>query len=420
MLYESIKMVLKVFKTNKLRTFLTMLGIIIGIFSIAVIFTISDATKQSVYDELSAFDTSTIELQFNLYELGYNGQNSSINAYIPYQELSKLKTTSNNISALSRTSNIQFPEYTDIININSQDDMMPIMSRTEFLAVDSDYFEIRDKLKDKLIEGRLFSNIDDKNAMPFCIIRQDTAETLLGTSVDLIGRNIYVNRHEMEIIGVMDSNVDMYSMDYIADIYILSSYAERYYEDVSSNTQYQFKPANMEVRDLAVQDIKEVLNEYLKESDYYIQDSYSSYLEQSTTILDIISLVFLGIASLSILVGGIGIMNIMLVSVNERIKEIGIRIALGAKGYHIMVQFLMEGILLTLFSGIIGIGLAILATNVANSYMVANNFTSFTLKVNLRVMMYTILFCGFIGIIFGIYPARKASKMNPVEALRYE
>ena len=166
--------------------------------------------------------------------------------------------------------------------------------------------------------------------------------------------------------------------------------------------------------------IKNVLNEYLKESDYYIQDYYASIIEQSTTILDIISLVFLGIASLSILVGGIGIMNIMLVSVNERIKEIGIRIALGAKGYHILIQFLMEGIFLTLFSGIIGIVLAILATNGANSFMIANNYTSFTLKVNLGVMMNTILFCGIIGIVFGIYPAKKASKMNPVEALRYE
>lgn len=420
MLYESIKMVLKVFKTNKLRTFLTMLGIIIGIFSITIIFTISDATKESVYNELSEFDTSTIELQFNLYNMGYFGQNTSINAYIPRDELMKLKSTSQNISALSRKANIEFPEYTNIIDSTSQDNSMNYSQRTEFLAVDPDYFEINEKLKNKLLEGRFFSDIDDKNAMPFCIIRQDVAQTLLGTTENLIGRTINVDKHEMEIIGVMDVNTDMYSIDYISDIYILGSYVERYYDSIPQNMSYQFKPENMEVRDLAVEDIKKVLNEYLKESDYYIQDYYASIIEQSTTILDIISLVFLGIASLSILVGGIGIMNIMLVSVNERIKEIGIRIALGAKGYHILIQFLMEGIFLTLFSGIIGIVLAILATNGANSFMIANNYTSFTLKVNLGVMMNTILFCGIIGIVFGIYPAKKASKMNPVEALRYE
>ena len=420
MIFESIKMVLKVFKTNKLRTFLTMLGIIIGIFSIAIIFTISDATKESVYNELSQFDTSTIELQFNLYNLGYTGFNASLNSYIPREEILKLKETSKNISAISRKMYINFPEYIDKINADSQFASLQSSQRTEFLAIDPDYFEINEKQKEKLIEGRLFSEIDDINHMPFCIIRKDTAEKLIGTSKNLIGKKIYVDNHEMQIIGVMDKNDDMYTMDYIADIYILGSYVNNNYDTVPVNSNYMFKPTSMETRGLAVEDIKNVLNEYLKESDYYIQDSYASVIEQSSTILDIISLVFLGIASLSILVGGIGIMNIMLVSVNERIKEIGIRMALGAKGYHILIQFLLEGILLTIFSGIIGIILAIAATHGVNSYMAANNYTSLVLKVNFHVMLNTILFCGFIGILFGIYPARKASKMNPVEALRYE
>ena len=130
-------------------------------------------------------------------------------------------------------------------------------------------------------------------------------------------------------------------------------------------------------------------------------------------------MVFAGIAGLSIVVGGIGIMNIMLVSVSERIKETGIRMALGAKNRDIIIQFLIEGIMITILSGIIGIMLASGATSIIN-LIVASFDYEFTLIINFMTMVKIIFFCGIIGIIFGIYPAIKAGRLDPVEALKYE
>ena len=162
------------------------------------------------------------------------------------------------------------------------------------------------------------------------------------------------------------------------------------------------------------------VNEYYSADEYMI---YSEDLEEMMdslgSMIDIIEMVFAGIAGLSIVVGGIGIMNIMLVSVSERIKETGIRMALGAKNRDIIIQFLIEGIMITILSGIIGIMLASGATSIIN-LIVASFDYEFTLIINFMTMVKIILFCGIIGLIFGIYPAIKAGRLDPVEALKYE
>lgn len=143
-------------------------------------------------------------------------------------------------------------------------------------------------------------------------------------------------------------------------------------------------------------------------------------MQEYESMLNIVEMVFAGIAGLSIVVGGIGIMNIMLVSVSERVKETGIRMALGAKNSDIVFQFLIEGIMLTVLSGIFGIILAYLATIIVNIFISQSTNIGFVLQINFFIMLKIILFCGCLGIIFGIYPAIKAGKLDPVEALKYE
>ena len=174
-----------------------------------------------------------------------------------------------------------------------------------------------------------------------------------------------------------------------------------------------------------IPEIKGVLNNIF--SEYVIGDKYAvdsadleEALKEINSAMNLIELVFVGIASLSIIVGGIGIMNIMLVSVSERIKETGVRIALGARNIDIIIQFLIEGIMIMIFSGIIGLALAYLVTIVANNIIAANTDYPFKLIINFMTCIYIVIFCGVLGIVFGIYPAIKAGKLDPVEALKYE
>ncbi len=415
MIYESIKMVLKVFKTNKMRTFLTMLGIIIGIFSITMIFSISAATQKAMYSELEDLDTSVIMLSI----WGTITEDGEQIIPISKNEILQLKETSEHIEKVAVAKEFTFQE----IEEKQQDNEGVIVhEQDEFLAVSRDFFAIKPKIAQRLVDGRLFTKMDEDNRMPFCIIREDFAEDLLGTTENLVGKTIIVNKNELEIIGVMRKEENEGYTNMTSKLYVLDSYASDFFtESRGQNAEYLFTPTDNQERAAAVADIHRLLEEYLKRNEeYYIQEDSTSYLQEVGVIFDIMELIFAGIAGLSLLVGGIGIMNIMLVSVNERIKEIGIRMALGAKQINIMVQFLIEGVMLTIFSGILGMALAYGVMQIANFVITNQMDFELELTMDLAILVKTILFCGGVGVLFGIYPAWKASKLNPIDALHYE
>lgn len=402
MILESIKTVFKVFKSNKMRTFLTMIGMIIGIFSISMIFSLTGATRNAMTNKLNMISSQTIYL--NYFKADYI-QNvlieNALKEYVNRNKLMYLNVDDFNPSEIIYT--LENANYFDNYYL------------PEFIGVDENYFDIC-KMENKLLYGRLLSKKDIINKMPYVVLRDDVAKILFG-KVNVVGQTLNIENYDFEVIGVFKHDTSQLSDFDSVGMFISYYYAKEFLDSSSFNLTIYVNNENInQIKD----DLKQIMDDYISTDNYFISVSYySQVLDSIENLIEIVELVLVGIAGLSIVVGGIGIMNIMLVSVSERIRETGIRMALGAKNKDIVFQFLIEGIMITIFSGIIGIILACIATSVVNLAFSSSGY-DFVLSINFISMVKIIIFCGIIGIIFGIYPAIKAGRLDPIEALKYE
>ena len=408
MIIEAIKTSFKVLTTNKLRTILTMLGIVIGIFSVSIIFAISTGTKKSMKDSFKSLEDDMIPTAIH--------KISSIERELLEKDLKKFVEEDDKVVTMTKFTNINFKEYEYYLSVKNYDN--PNYDHGSNVAIDENYMTVRTEVMNnlKLKYGRFFSDKDIVSKMPYVVLREDVAESFFGTS-NVVGKTITVNNYEFEIIGVYNywANHSITPNIFIS-YYLASSDYTKDFEPV-----YCFKVNDTKALKEVAGKLNNIYGEYTSSDNFYV--SYADLddiFKESESIINLVELVFVGIASLSILVGGIGIMNIMLVSVSERIKETGIRIALGARNIDIIFQFLIEGIMITVFSGIIGLSLAYVASIVGNNILSGIENFELRLLLDFKSCIYIVLFCGILGIVFGIYPAIKAGKLDPVEALKYE
>lgn len=407
-LYEYVKMAFSNIKHNKVRSFLTMLGIIIGISSVILIIGIGNGAKGVVTSQMSDIGEGQIYLYTNDDTNTYFITNDDIEAIKKNVDGVKGIVTQDRVTGTTETAKGRF-------DVNASCTMP-----------DYKYFSTNG-----IKTGRFFNEAEFDSGTPCCVIGEKDAMRIFG-STDVLGMNIQVEIYgtnmTFRIIGINEAPPDsMISFDgedaaisIVVPATILRQVYNIEFDDFYGVNILADKDADTyKVAKDCINLVKKQHKLTKDNEDIYQLENFSDYMSIANTVINIITIVISLIAAISLLVGGIGVMNIMLVSVTERTREIGIRKSLGAKTGSIMVQFLAESVIITLIGGIIGILLG-----VGGAYLVAQVVgmikpaLAFTPAVSAGAVAGATLFSSAVGIFFGIYPARKAAKMNPIEALR--
>ena len=390
---------------NKMRTFLTMLGIIIGVGAVISMIAIGEGSKQSIQSQITAMGSNMIMIRPNSnVQGGVRMDNSSVESLTEGDVIALQKKTEF-IKAISPSVATKGQVVNGANNWStSVQGIFP-----EFLSIQSW----------SLKEGTVFTEQDVKTASKVCLIGQTVITNLFPEGEDVLGKSIRFKNIPFKIIGILNKKgVNTFGQD--QDDVILTP-VTTVQKRILATTYYQsiFASAIDEAStEKAVADIQETLRGTHKlsnavDDDFTVrtQTELMTMLSSTTNILTILLTV---IAGISLLVGGIGIMNIMYVSVTERTKEIGLRMAIGARGGDILLQFLIEAILISVTGGLIGVALGI------SSSALVTLFLKWPTLVTQSSVILSFLVCFFTGVFFGYYPALKASRLDPIEALHYE
>jgi len=390
---------------NKLRAFLTMLGIIIGVASVIAMLAIGEGSKQKMRKQISSMGTNMVMVMPNMQRRGGVSLGSSSSVALKYSDVVALRNESTAISSVS-------PE----IRASGQVIYSNQNTQTTVYGVSEEYLGIK---KLEILSGRFFNANEIKNMSKVCILGQTVVENLFGAGADPVGQSIRIKNLPFQIIGVLKDKGES-GMGQDQDDLILAPYTtvQRRLAAIDYINGIYASAISEEKSPAAIAEVEEILRRTHKlkesaENDFRVM-SQSELLKTITSITDIMTYLLGAIAGISLLVGGIGIMNIMFVSVTERTREIGLRMSIGGRGKDIMKQFLAESIILSILGGMLGVIFGYLLARLAGSLMSSQAIV----KTQSVVLAFAV--CFVIGVFFGWYPARKAANLNPIDALRYE
>lgn len=392
---------------NKIRAFLTMLGIIIGVASVITMVAIGEGSKQSIRDQLSGMGSNMINIRpsSNFTVGGGARLGASSLQTLKVDDVNAIKNNANFITAVSPG-----------VSSNGQVINGALNWPTSIQGVSPDYLSIREwGLKD----GINFTDEDVKTAAKVCLIGQTIVENIFSNGENPIGKVIRFGKIPLKVIGVLtEKGENTFGQD--QDDVILAPYTtvqKRILAVPYVQTIYA-SAVNEQSSDTATKEITAILRKQHKlkaadEDDFSIR-TQAELISTISSTSELLTVLLAAIAGISLVVGGIGIMNIMYVSVTERTKEIGLRMSIGARGIDILLQFLVEAILISVTGGIIGVILGISASQLVNMFL------KWPVLISDSSILLSFLVCAVTGVFFGYYPAQKASKLDPIEALRYE
>ena len=405
------KIALRAIAANKMRSFLTALGIIIGIASVITMLAIGQGTKSSIQSNIAEMGSNMIMINPGADRRGGVQQDASSMETLKLTDYKALKDECKYIKAIS-----------PIVSSSGQFIYGNQNTPSSITGANQDYLEIRQL---EVADGEMFTSADIKSAAKVCLLGRTVADNLFPDGSDPIGKVIRFGTIPFRVIGVMKKKgYNTMGMD--QDDYVLAPYtsvmkrilAQDYLSQIiaSAVTEGVTEQATNEMTSILrrTHKLKDTTdNTEGDEDDFNIrsQEELSSMMNSTTNMLTIL----LGcVAGISLIVGGIGIMNIMYVSVTERTREIGLRMSVGARGIDILNQFLIESILLSVTGGIIGV-----IVGVSGAYAV-KIFAHWPIEIQPWTIVMSFAVCTFTGVFFGWYPAKKAAQLDPIKAIRYE
>ncbi|MBS1780314.1 MAG: ABC transporter permease [Bacteroidetes bacterium] len=404
-LLNLIKIASRSLRKNKMRVFLTMLGIIIGVASVISMLAIGEGSRQNIEASVSSLGTNTVMI--------YPG---SVNQGGVRMGAGSYSTLTQKDADVLATRCEYLTEVSPVVMRSSQVIAGSQNWHTMVVGGYNSYISIRSL---KIESGNLFSSGDQRNAAKVCVIGQTVSTNLFGEGTDPVGQFIRINSIPFRVIGLLEKKgQNTFGQD--QDDIIIAPFSTVQKRMLSGMYVNNILASSRSEGDM--ENAKEQVTEILRlqhklgqedEDDFTVR-SQADIANVFGSISKVLTILLASIASISLLVGGIGIMNIMLVSVTERTREIGIRMAVGAKSRDVLFQFMIESVFISFIGGLIGILFGILV-----SQLVAR-FGGWPVVITASSVLLSFAFSAIVGIFFGWYPARKAAGLNPIDALRYE
>jgi putative ABC transport system permease protein len=402
--FASVRVALRALRKNKLRSLLTVLGVVIGVCAVITLVNMGSGAQISIEKAISGLGTNLLII--------FPGSVTKGGIRTGYGTVTSL-TADDADAILGECTAVQM--VTPVVSSGAQVVFQNQNWGTSIFGADLDYQRIKNWPTER---GEFFTLQDVKAATKVCVLGKTVAEKLFGGQ-NPVGHVIRVKRIPFRVLGVLaPKGQTAFGQDQDDTIVVPYTTAQKRLMGITHLTMVMASAVSLDLMTEAQEQIRNLLRHrhQIKEGqdDDFTVRNLADLTAVFSTITGILTLLLGSIASISLIVGGIGIMNIMLVSVTERTREIGIRMSVGAKSRDILLQFLFEAVLLSLMGGFIGIVLGIGLTS-SISY-----FTGWPTPVSFYAILIAFIFATGVGIFFGIYPARKASRMNPIDALRYE
>lgn len=405
------KIAIRAIAANKMRSFLTALGIIIGIAAVITMLAIGQGSKASIKANIAEMGSNMIMISPGADMRGGVRQDASSMETLKQADYQSIKDECNYISAISPT-----------VNSSGQWIYGNNNTQSSIYGVNQDYLSIRQL---KVADGEMFTDTDIKAASKVCILGQTVVDYLFPDGSDPIGKVVRFNSIPFRVIGVLKKK-GYNSMGMDQDDLVLAPYttvmkrimAQTYLGGIvcSAITEEASQPAQDQITEILRRNhkLKDATDTTEADEDDFNIRSQEEISSMMNSTMSTITILLGSVAGISLLVGGIGIMNIMYVSVTERPREIGLRMSVGARGIDILNQFLIEAILLSVTGGIIGVILGVsLSLSLNYFFHIATQIEPWSIIMSFAV-------CTFTGVFFGWYPAKKAARLDPIEAIRYE